>query len=89
MDHLETNPQECPGLIVLDLNMPTKNGFETLAELKASEHLKKIPVVILTSSSREADAVTCKNLGSDHYFTKPSSITDYKQLSECMLAYVQ
>jgi DNA-binding response OmpR family regulator len=88
LDHLSANPGEFPGLIVLDLNMPHKNGFETLTELKSNDLLKHIPVVILTSSSREADEATCKNLGSDHFFRKPSNITDYKELSEFMVDYM-
>jgi CheY-like chemotaxis protein len=89
LEHLAANPGDFPALIVLDLNMPHKNGFETLAELKSNEQLRNIPVVIMTSSSREADEATCKALGSAHFFIKPSNITDYKQLSEFMLEYMQ
>jgi CheY-like chemotaxis protein len=89
LEYLETNPGEFPGLIVLDLNMPVMNGFETLAELKANVRFKNIPVVILTSSSRQADEVTCQDLGSNHFFTKPSNVSDYRELSEFVVKHLK
>jgi CheY-like chemotaxis protein len=74
---------------VLDLNMPVMNGFETLAELKANVRFKNIPVVILTSSSRKADEVTCQDLGSNHFFTKPSNVSDYRELSEFVVKHLK
>jgi CheY-like chemotaxis protein len=60
-----------PRLILLDLNMPKKNGREVLAEIKADQHLKSIPVVIFTTSSSERDAKECYELQAASFITKP------------------
>jgi two-component system response regulator len=60
-----------PDLVLLDLNMPRKNGREVLAELKADEDLKIIPVIVLTSSSAEEDVLKSYKLHANSYITKP------------------
>jgi two-component system, chemotaxis family, response regulator Rcp1 len=60
-----------PDLILLDLNMPRKNGFEVLEAIKADEDLKAIPVVILTSSQAEQDIVKGYQLHANAYVVKP------------------
>jgi len=60
-----------PDLILLDLNMPKKDGREVLAEIKADDKLKHIPIVILTASESEADIEKCYNLHANCYVTKP------------------
>jgi CheY-like chemotaxis protein len=60
-----------PGLILLDLNMPRKDGREALAELKADPDLREIPVVVLTTSSSEEDLHRIYGLGANSYITKP------------------
>lgn len=60
-----------PDIILLDLNMPKKNGHETLREIKADVSLRSIPVVILTTSDAETDIVSCYDLGANCYITKP------------------
>jgi chemotaxis family two-component system response regulator Rcp1 len=60
-----------PDLILLDLNLPKKNGREVLAEIKMDSHLKCIPVVILTSSQAEKDIVMTYNLHANCYIKKP------------------
>jgi CheY-like chemotaxis protein len=60
-----------PGLILLDLNLPRKNGQEVLAELKESDDLKTIPVVVLTTSEAEEDILRSYRLHANAYITKP------------------
>ena len=67
-----------PDLVLLDLNLPGKSGLEVLAELKADEGLKSIPVVILTSSKAEEDIARSYRLHANCYVTKP---VDFDQFS--------
>jgi len=60
-----------PDLILLDLNMPNKNGYEVLKEIKADPDLRHIPVVILTSSRAETNIVKTYELQADNYVVKP------------------
>jgi CheY-like chemotaxis protein len=61
----------CPGLILLDLNMPRKNGREALKEIKADPRLRHIPVVVLTTSQEELDILNSYELGANSYISKP------------------
>ncbi len=61
-----------PDLILLDLNLPRKDGREVLAEIKADTQFRRIPVVILTSSQAEEDILRAYNLNVNSYITKPS-----------------
>jgi len=60
-----------PGLILLDLNMPRKNGHEALAEIRADPRLRQIPIVILTTSDDESDILRSYDLGVSSFITKP------------------
>jgi DNA-binding response OmpR family regulator len=60
-----------PDLVILDLLMPYKDGFEVLRELKEDPVTQPIPVIILSSSSREEDMVKALNAGADDFVTKP------------------
>jgi CheY-like chemotaxis protein len=64
-----TSPR--PGLILLDLNMPRKDGREALEEIKADPDLRSIPIVVLTTSKAEEDILRTYNLGANSYITKP------------------
>jgi two-component system, chemotaxis family, response regulator Rcp1 len=68
-----------PDLIILDLNLPRKPGREVLAEIKQDIDLKRIPVVVLTSSAAERDVVESYDLGANCYVTKP---VDLKSLQD-------
>ena len=60
-----------PGIILLDLNMPRKDGREALSEIKADGALRRIPVVVLTTSKDEADVLATYDLGVSSFITKP------------------
>lgn len=66
-----------PHLILLDLNLPKKNGFEVLAEIKADEDLRVIPVIVLTTSSADGDVLKSYQLHANAYLTKPVSVASY------------
>jgi CheY-like chemotaxis protein len=66
-----------PDLILLDLNMPRKDGRETLAEIKADENLKRIPVVILTTSDAEQDIAQSYDLQASCFVTKPVNLGQF------------
>jgi CheY-like chemotaxis protein len=68
-----------PGLVLLDLNLPRKDGREVLAEIKADPELCDIPVVILTTSSADEDIVRSYRLHANAYVTKP---VDFKRFIE-------
>ena len=62
-----------PGLILLDLNMPRKDGREALREIKADPELRRIPIVVLTTSKAEEDVYRTYDLGANSFITKPVS----------------
>ena len=68
-----------PNLILLDLNLPKKDGREVLEEIKGDERLKRIPVVILTTSSAEEDILKTYDLHANCYITKP---VDFEQFAK-------
>jgi two-component system response regulator len=73
-----------PDLILLDLNMPRKDGREVLAEIKADDSLKMIPVVILTTSSAETDIVKSYDLGANCYVTKPVGFDQFAKVVDAI-----
>jgi CheY-like chemotaxis protein len=66
-----------PDLILLDLNLPKKNGREVLEEIKADDKLKRIPVVILTVSKADEDIINAYNLHANCYITKPVDLNQF------------
>lgn len=69
-----------PDLILLDWNMPRKDGREVLAEVKADIQLKAIPVVVLTTSQAEKDILTAYELHANCYITKPVNFVNFVQV---------
>ena len=68
-----------PGIILLDLNMPRMNGIEFLKVLKSDESLRKIPVVVLTTSKEEQDVAASYDLGVNSYIRKPVDFNQFAQ----------
>jgi CheY-like chemotaxis protein len=88
MDRLHQTDNEKPDVIVLDLNMPLKNGFEALKEIKNSPSLSAIPVIILTASSNKQDEIRCLELGCNFFYTKPSTMNDYRPLATTVKRFI-
>ncbi|EGJ51763.1 response regulator [Desulfocurvibacter africanus] len=86
-----TSPR--PGLVLLDLNMPKLDGREALKEIRADEELRKIPVVILTTSKAQEDILRTYDLGANSYITKPvtfeSLVEVVKQFGRYWFAIVE
>lgn len=77
----DANKYPEPGLILLDLNMPKKDGKEALREIKRNENLRHIPVVVLTTSQAEEDVYRTYDLGVNSFITKP---VDFDSLVQVM-----
>ena len=73
-----------PDLILLDLNLPRKDGREVLAEIKADDKLKSIPVVVLTTSQAEKDVVQAYTLQASCYVTKPVDFQQFLKVVEAV-----
>jgi CheY-like chemotaxis protein len=76
-----------PALILLDLNMPRKDGREALAEIKADDALRAIPVVVLTTSKAEEDVIRTYELGANSYISKPVTLTRLIQVMQYLTKY--
>lgn len=81
LDHLHDERSDKPCLILLDLNMPKMNGIEFLAVAKADRALKRIPVIVLTTSSEERDVVESFRLSVAGYIIKP---VDYRSFVDAI-----
>ncbi len=81
-DYLKSNKNN-PGYILLDLNMPRQNGIEFLKLIKKDIRLKKIPIIVLTTSTEESDLMECYNLSVAGYMIKP---VNYKKFVEIINA---
>jgi CheY-like chemotaxis protein len=94
MDYLNhtgeyTLPESCPrpGIILLDLNMPRKDGREALQEIKQAQHLRSIPIVVLTTSKSEEDIIRSYQDGVAGYVTKPVSFEGLVQVMKAIGNY--
>jgi CheY-like chemotaxis protein len=76
-----------PGLILLDLNMPKKDGREALKEIKNEDHLRMIPVVVLTTSKAEEDILRTYDLGVSSFITKPVTFSSLVDVMKTLSKY--
>jgi CheY-like chemotaxis protein len=76
-----------PGLILLDLNMPKKDGREALKEIKADPDLRRIPVVVMTTSKAEEDIFRSYDLGANSFITKPVTFDRLVELMKTLGQY--
>lgn len=90
MDYLrkiKLNNQSYPSLILLDLNMPRKDGREVLKEIKENEIYKKIPVIVFTTSGNEMVIDKCYELGANTYIIKPLSFDKLLEVVQHIKSY--
>ncbi|MCS7091558.1 MAG: response regulator [Verrucomicrobiota bacterium] len=83
--HLNGTP--LPGLILLDLNMPRKDGREALRKIKSDPQLRRIPIVVLTTSKAEEDILRSYDLGVNSYVTKPVTFASLVELVRVLGRY--
>jgi CheY-like chemotaxis protein len=76
-----------PALVLLDLNMPLKDGFETLEAIRVDEALRSLPVVVFSTSRTEEDVLRSYRLGCNAYHSKPASFAALKLLMADLLRY--
>lgn len=76
-----------PGLILLDLNMPKKDGREALKEIKADPDLRRIPIVVMTTSKAEEDVFRSYDLGASSFITKPVTFDRLVELMRTLGQY--
>jgi CheY-like chemotaxis protein len=76
-----------PGLILLDLNMPRKDGREALQEIKSDPQLRRIPVVVLTTSKAEEDIFRTYDLGVSSFITKPVTFESLVDILKTLVKY--
>ena len=83
----DKNKFPTPDLVLLDLNMPKKDGREALKEIKADEHLRLIPVVALTTSKAEEDILKTYDLGVSSFITKPVTFASLVDVMRTLTKY--
>ena len=76
-----------PGLVLLDIKMPIKGGFEVLQEMKQDESLKQVPVMMLTTSSQEGDVVKSYKYGACSYVQKPTGFESFQKIVNELVFY--
>jgi CheY-like chemotaxis protein len=85
--YAEFAEEPLPDLILLDLNMPRKNGIEALEEIKKDPELKTIPIIVFTTSKAEEDILRSYNLGVNSFITKPVSFDLLVELTGFLAKY--
>ncbi len=85
--HVDRADPRQPGIILLDLNMPGIDGRETLRTIRADPALRRIPVVILTTSSAQEDIAASYDAGANSYIVKPSAFSSLVRLFERLCGY--
>lgn len=84
--HALDNPPPQAQMVFLDLNMPGKNGYEALAEIRANQKMDLVPVIVFSTSSDEVSIQQSRALGANLYITKPDSYDVLKKVLEDVLA---
>ena len=82
--HAGQDPPRLPALVLLDLNLPKIEGLEVLRRIRAAERIRRLPVVILTSSKEEEDIVRSYELGANAYVRKPVDFTEFAEVAKTL-----
>ena len=80
IDHIDVGKVPCPDLVLLDLNLPKRNGEALLTRMRQSPRCAQVPVIIVTSSDSPNDRETIARLGASSYFRKPSDFDEFMKL---------
>lgn len=76
-----------PGLILLDINLPKLSGVEVLKKIKEDEQLRVIPVIMLTTSDRDEEALRCYSFGANSFITKPVKFSEFTEKVRSLKLY--
>lgn len=76
-----------PDIVLLDLNLPRRDGREVLAELRSDDALREIPVIVLTSSDAEADVAIAYRLGANAYIRKPMGFAQFQHILQSLAQF--
>lgn len=79
--------RELPGLILLDLNMPKKDGREALMEIKSNPKFRSIPVIVMTTSSADSDIAKSYDLGVNSFIQKPVRFSELVEMAKVLFSY--
>ena len=84
-----TDPEQspCPDIVLLDLNMPRKDGREALREIKSDPRFRSIPVVILTTSNEDGDILLAYNAGASSFIVKPLTFAGWSEMATTLRRY--
>lgn len=88
MRHLKNEANELPDIIFLDINMPRKNGFECLIEIKSDDRLKHLPVIMFSTSFELSVVNHLYEDGAQYFIRKPAGFAEFKQIIQQSLALI-
>ncbi len=88
MNLLTDSSKQLPHILFLDLNMPRKNGFECIIEIRASKKLVKLPVVVLSTAFKQSEIDQLYNNGAHYYIRKPIDINHLKSVIQQAINYI-
>ncbi len=83
-EHSRSDAKKLPDLILLDQNMPLKDGREALLEIRSNPTLREIPIVILTTSQEQSDMASSLAAGADSFITKPATFEEWVEIMKSL-----
>ncbi|RKD85238.1 response regulator [Halopiger aswanensis] len=84
IEFLTDEESPCPDLVLLDLNLPRKDGFDVLEEIRNDPELQRVPVLVLTSSTAREDVVSSYEEQANAYLTKPNNPEEFMELAQAV-----